>query len=80
MLISTLRPGAAYIPEDFPSRLDRLRRWTVLSWTGFAEMIGVDPRQMRRWRRGAKPSGEAMLSLFRLAHRNPGAVYLLVRP
>lgn len=31
MLISTLRPGAAYIPEDFPSRLDRLRRWTGLS-------------------------------------------------
>ena len=32
-----------------------------------AAAMGVDCRQLHRWRRGTVPNGEAMLSLVRLA-------------
>lgn len=45
-----------------------------LSWERMAAAIGVDARQVHRWRRGTYPSGEAMLSLVRQATRVPGGL------
>ena len=45
-----------------------------LSRERMAAAIGVDARQVHRWRRGTYPSGEAMLSLERLAMRVPGGL------
>ena len=44
-----------------------------LTWNAFARALGVDKKQMRRWRRGTEPCGGAMLSLIRLASHIPGA-------
>ena len=43
-------PGVALLPEDFGQRLARLKEFLGLTWEGFASMIGVDYRQMLRWR------------------------------
>ena len=54
----------ALLPEDFSVRLTRLKEALGLTWEGFSSMIGVDYRQMLRWRKkGAEPSGGAMLAL-----------------
>ena len=66
--------GVALMPEDFPERLSMLKKATGLSWEGFATCLGVDGRQVLRWRHGAVPSGGAMLSICRLAARMPGAL------
>jgi len=36
--------------------------------------LGVDDRQLLRWRRGSCPSGGSMLSLIRLASQLPGGL------
>ena len=42
-------------------------------------MIGVDYRQMLRWRKkGAEPAGGAMLSLAALAEQVPGGMDILM--
>ncbi len=64
-------PGVALIPDDFPDRLTALRDLFGLTWEGMAAGMGVDPRQVLRWRRGGAPNGGAMLSLVRLAIRAP---------
>ena len=66
--------GVALLPPDFPERLEALKQLSGLSWERMAEAIGVDTRQLHRWRRGTTPSGEAMLSLVRLATRVPGGL------
>ena len=65
-------PGVALMPDDFPDRLTTLRDLLDLNWEEMAVAMGVDPRQLLRWRqeRGA-PNGGAMLSLVRLAIRSP---------
>ena len=40
--------------------------------------LGVESRQLLRWRRGAVPSGGAMLSLVRLAAQVPGGLADLI--
>ena len=61
-------PGVALMPEDFGARLDRLKEASGLTWDGFATAIGVDIRQVLRWRtKGCEPSGGAMLSLVDFA-------------
>ena len=51
-------PGCALIPEDFGKRLTLLKERAGLSWEGMATCIGVDHRQLLRWRKkGAEPSG-----------------------
>ena len=67
-------PGVALIPEDFGDRLTTLKELTGLSWEGMAVGMGVDSRQVLRWRRGAAPNGGAMLSLVRLATRVPNGL------
>ena len=72
-------PGVALLPEDFGARLTRLKEALGLTWEGFASMIGVDYRQMLRWRKtGAEPSGGAMLALVDLAVQVPGGLGILL--
>ena len=76
--IALLPPGDAMLPEDFPRRLEQVHRVTGLSWNALAEKLGVDPRQMARWRNGSEPAGGAMLALVRLARRIPGGIEALL--
>ena len=70
--------GPIEFPEDFPERLCRLKEATGLSWNGFAEYLGAEPRQVARWRKGVEPSGGAMLALLRVASRVPGGLQVLL--
>ena len=70
--------GASLLPEDFPSRLDRLKAASGLSWDGMAACLGVDPRQLQRWRHDTAPCGDALFGIFRLGARVPGGLYLLL--
>ena len=72
-------PGVPLLPEDFPERLTAIKEISGLSWEGMAVSIGVDSRQMLRWRRGCWPGGGAMLSLVRLASRLPGGLGILLK-
>ncbi len=80
-------PGVALMPEDFAERLEAVRERTGLPWERMAACMGVDPRQLWRWRQGASPGGGAMLSLVRFATRVPeglgellGEELIVVRP
>lgn len=76
-----IRPAcfeAVEFPPDFPQRLERLKQSTELSWNGFAAAIGVDPRQVSRWRKGVEPCGTSLLALFRLAVQIPGGILVLL--
>lgn len=72
-------PGVAVMPDDFGARLVRLKEATGLTWDGFATAIGVDTRQVLRWRKkGCEPSGGAMLSLVALAEQVQGGIAILM--
>ena len=64
-----LRQESGVFPEDFPQRLVRLKEVSGLSWSGLAQAIGVDRKQVRRWRQGVEPAGGAMLALVCFAMR-----------
>lgn len=69
----------AVFPEDFPDRLQRLKEVSGLSWTAFAQVIGVDLKQLRRWlRKGVEPSGGPMIALFRFAALIPDGGEILL--
>ena len=55
-------------------RLNLLKEVTGLTWDGMAVCLGVDIKQLLRWRQGGFPNGGAMLSLVRLATRVPGGL------
>ena len=74
-----LLPADPILPQDFPGRIVLLKRATGLSWEGFADALGVDYRQLQRWRRGTEPCGGALFALFDLADRVPGGMDLLLR-
>jgi len=78
-LAASFESRQAYLPEDFPERLERLKQATGLSWEGVAMCLGVDVRQVQRWRRGTEPCGGALFALFRLADRIPDGLDLLLR-
>ncbi len=64
--------AVTFLPEDFPARLDGFKEAIGLTWDGLAGCLGVDPRQLQRWRiKGGAPNGGAMLALVRLAVRSP---------
>ena len=65
------------IREDFGKRLDAFKEATGLSWDVLAACLGVDPRQLQRWRNGTKPSGDGLSALIKLAARIPGGFYTL---
>lgn len=66
------------LPDDFPQHLTRLKEASGLTWSGLSRTLGVDPKQMYRWRKGTEPCGGAMLSLFRFASRMPGGMQILM--
>ena len=66
------------LPEDFSQRLTRLKEASGLTWSGLSRTLGVDPKQMYRWRKGTEPCGGAMLSLCRFARRMPGGIQILM--
>ena len=66
------------LPEDFAERLDRLKRASGLSWDAFAEAVGVERKQVLRWRRGTEPSGSAYHALVELARWIPGGIEILL--
>ena len=71
-------PAVVMFPDDFGERLVRLKTATGLSWNRFAECIGIDPRQLQRWRDGTVPGGHAMFALFLLASHIPGGMRVLL--
>lgn len=70
--------GQAELPGNFPERLLAIKQRGGLTWEAMAFALGVESRQLLRWRRGAVPSGGAMLSLVRLAAQVPGGMAELI--
>ena len=66
------------LPRDFVDRLERLKAASGLTWAGLAKAIGVDHKQIYRWRKGAEPSGGAMYGLFQFADRLKGGLRILL--
>ena len=67
------------LSADFKDRLESLKEASGLTWSAFSQTIGVDRKQVRRWRRkGVEPSGGAMESLYRFAGRFPGGLDILM--
>ena len=67
------------LSSDFKDRLENLKEASGLTWSAFSQTIGVDRKQVRRWRRkGVEPSGGAMESLYRFAGRFPGGLDILM--
>ena len=66
------------LPDDFGRRIERLKEASGLTWTGFAQAVGADRRQVLRWRKGAEPCGGAMLSLVQLALMIEGGLAILI--
>ena len=64
-------------PEDFGTRLKAFKEATGLTWEGLAACLGVDLRQLLRWREGTTPSWNGACALFMLAAHIPGGVYTL---
>ena len=71
-------PEGGVLPQDFPDRLRRLKEASGLTWNGLAQALGVDRKQLDRWRKGVEPCGGAMLSLVRFARRFPGGLDILL--
>ena len=73
------RPNyGSLLPGDFTDRLERLKEASGLTWAGLAKSIGVDHKQMYKWRKGVEPSGGAMYGLFRFAARLDGGLGILM--
>ena len=70
--------AATFLPEDFPTRLERFKEATGFTWDGLAGCLGVDPRQLQRWRKDAKPDGDGLCALITLAACIPGGLYILL--
>ena len=66
------------LPKDFAQRLERLKEASGLSWRGLARALGVDPKQLARWRKGVEPCGGAMHSIHRFAYGIPGGTEILM--
>lgn len=66
--------GVALLPADFPDRLNAVKELSGMSWERMAAAMGVDSRQLHRWRQGTVPGGEGMLSLVRFATHVPGGL------
>ena len=77
LLPSHLIVDDGLIGPDFPKRLEAFKEAIGLSWDILAACLGVDPRQLQRWREGTKPSGDGVNALVKLAARIPGGMYIL---
>ena len=72
------RNYGSLLPRDFPDRLERLKEASGLTWAGLAKAIGVDHKQIYKWRKGVEPSGGAMYGLFLFAIQRFGAEGLAI--
>ena len=70
--------GVPFLPEDFSERLEHFKEISGLPWDVMASCLGVDPRQLQRWRQGTRPSGDGLFALLTLAARFPGGVHMLL--
>ena len=67
------------LPQDFSECLEGLKEARGLSWGAMARSIGVDRKQLMRWRKkGTEPCGGAMHAIFRLANRIPDGLAILM--
>ena len=66
------------LPDDFARRLVRLKEASGLTWEEFADVLGVELKQLLRWTQGTKPSGGAHHSLVELAPWIPGGLEILM--
>lgn len=66
------------MPDDFAERLERLKEASGLTWSGMARAVGVDYKQLLRWRKGVVPDGGAMLALVRFAVQVQGGLQILI--
>ena len=67
------------LPKEFSDDLRSLKEASGLTWDGLADYLGVDARQLQRWRSGTKPSGEGMYALLQLAAQVPGAAGMILK-
>ena len=70
--------GTGILPDDFGARLEFLKESSGLTWNGFAEAVGVELKQVLRWRKTTQPCGGALYSLIRLAPWIPGGLEALM--
>lgn len=70
---------STFLPDDFADDLERLKEESGLTWEGLADVLGVDPRQLQRWRGGTKPSADGLYALLRLGAQVPGGVQMVLR-
>ena len=70
--------GDGELPDDFGERVVRLKEAANVTWDEFAELLGVEPKQLIRWTQGTKPSGGAYHCLVRLAPWIPGGLDILL--
>lgn len=66
------------LPIDFGERLVLLKKASGLTWQEFAEALGVELKQVLRWKSGTEPCGGALHSLVRLAPWIPGGLEILM--
>ncbi len=64
-------------PEDFGTRLKAFKEATGLTWEGLAACLGVDLRQLERWRDGTNPGWKGTCALVKLASGIPGGLHML---
>ena len=55
------------LPKDFAKRIARLKKASGLTWSAFADALGVDKKSLSRWSNGTEPCGGAYHSLMSLA-------------
>lgn len=68
-----------FLPEGFCDDLRSLKEASGLTWEELADCLGVDTRQLQRWRCGTKPSGDGLYALLQFAAQLPGGVQMIVR-
>ena len=70
---------STFLPEDFSDDLRSLKEASGLTWNGLADVLGVDERQLQRWRCGTKPSGDGLYALAQFAAQVPGRKFQMNR-
>ena len=70
--------GDGELPDDFPERLARLKEASGLTWNEFAELLGVELKQVLRWTQGTEPLGGAYHWVLSLARWIPGGLDILM--
>lgn len=70
--------GSGVLPGDFARRIELLKQASGLTWQGFSDAMGVELKQVLRWRNGTEPCGGAYHCLVGLAPWIPGGLDILM--